>query len=282
MEQDLIAAEHEPKEEKSGAPAWVITLADLMSLLMSFFVLLLSFSEMDLQKYKQVAGSMKFAFGVQREIHVKEPPKGTSIIAQEFSPGRPRPTPWDEIRQDTIDENKQTLDFDEVRIRDVEEELAELRAMFQPEIEQGLIVLERIGEQIIIRIQEKGSFPSGRATFSREFKPVLDKIRIALKRIDGKIVVAGHTDDLPIHTSRFRSNWELSTARAVSVVHYLLATNELAPARFVLEGHADTQPLVPNDTEDNRALNRRIEITIIPDPSSESEQISVKDLANKP
>lgn len=282
MEQDLFAAENEPQEEKSGAPAWVITLADLMSLLMSFFVLLLSFSELDLQKYKQVAGSMKFAFGVQREIKVKEPPKGTSIIAQEFSPGRPRPTPWDEIRQDTIDETKQTLDFSEARIRDTQAKVAELQNMLQNEIDQGLIVLERIGEQIIIRIQEKGSFPSGSASFNQDFKPVLDKLRTVLNRIEGKIVVAGHTDDLPIHTSRFRSNWELSTARAVSVIHHLFATGEIAPQRFVIEGHADTQPLAPNDTAENRAHNRRIEITIMPSTSSDSGQFSVKELMDKP
>ncbi|QBQ54879.1 flagellar motor protein MotB [Nitrosococcus wardiae] len=282
MEQDLIAAESEPQEERSGAPAWVVTLADLMSLLMSFFVLLLSFSELDLQKYKQVAGSMKFAFGVQREIKVKEPPKGTSIIAQEFSPGRPRFTPWDDIRQDTIDETKQTLDFSEARIRDTEAKVAELQDMLQNEIDQGLVVLERIGEQIVIRIQEKGSFPSGSATFSQDFKPVLNKIRIVLKRIEGKIVVAGHTDNLPIHTSRFRSNWELSTARAVSVVHHLFATDEIAPQRFVIAGHADTQPLAPNDTTENRARNRRIEITIMPSSSSNNEQFSVKELMDKP
>ena len=94
-----------------GAPAWMGTFADLMSLLMCFFVLLLSFSEIDLQKYKQVAGSMAFAFGVQREIKAEEIPKGTSIVAQEFSPGKPQPTPVNEVRQKTTEEFKQNLDF---------------------------------------------------------------------------------------------------------------------------------------------------------------------------
>ena len=102
------------KEESTGAPAWVMTFADLMSLLMCFFVLLLSFSEMDLQKYKQVAGSMKNAFGVQREIKSMAMPKGTSVIAQEFSPGRPSPTPLNVIRQNSIDDTKQTLEFTDV------------------------------------------------------------------------------------------------------------------------------------------------------------------------
>ena len=102
------------KQESKGAPAWVTTFADLMSLLMCFFVLLLSFSEMDLNKYKQVAGSMRNAFGVQREIKTMAMPKGTSVIAQEFSPGRPSPTPLNVIRQNSIDDTKQTLEFTDV------------------------------------------------------------------------------------------------------------------------------------------------------------------------
>lgn len=92
-----------------GLPAWLGTFADLMSLLMCFFVLLLSFSEMDVLKFKQIAGSMKFAFGVQNRLEVKDIPKGTSIIAQEFRPGRPEPTPIDVIMQQTIDITQQTL-----------------------------------------------------------------------------------------------------------------------------------------------------------------------------
>jgi len=98
------------KKDDAGAPAWVMTFADLMSLLMCFFVLLLSFSEMDVAKYKQIAGSMREAFGVQREIKVKEPPKGINIIAQEFSAGRPDPTPFNIVQQITTDDMKRFLD----------------------------------------------------------------------------------------------------------------------------------------------------------------------------
>ena len=85
-------------------PGWVMTFADLMSLLMCFFVLLLSFAEMDIEKFKQLSGSMNSAFGVQREIEADQIPKGTSIIAREFSPGQPRQTITNEIRQESKDE----------------------------------------------------------------------------------------------------------------------------------------------------------------------------------
>ena len=92
-------------------PPWLATFADLMSLLMCFFVLLLAFSEMDVLKFKQLAGSMKEAFGVQRDIKTKVIPKGTSIIAKEFSPGRPTPTALKVMRQHTTDDRKNNLDF---------------------------------------------------------------------------------------------------------------------------------------------------------------------------
>ena len=91
---------------------------------------------------------------------------------------------------------------------------------------------------------------------------VIARLRESLTQVDGTIAVAGHTDDIPIKTQRYRSNWELSSARAVSVVHALLDGSTLDPARFVVEGHGDAHPLAPNDTPENRALNRRVEITI--------------------
>jgi chemotaxis protein MotB len=104
-------AEKECKCPPPGLPAWMGTFADLMSLLMCFFVLLLSFSEMDVLKFKQIAGSMKFAFGVQNKIEVKDIPKGTSIIAQEFRPGKPEPTPIEVIQQQTMEMTQQMLEF---------------------------------------------------------------------------------------------------------------------------------------------------------------------------
>jgi chemotaxis protein MotB len=100
-----------PKETpEEGVPPWVMTFADLMTLLMCFFVLLLAFSEMDIAKFKELAGSMQDAFGVQSEVEVRTMPKGTSLIAREFSPGKPEPTPLNEIRQFTIDSSENTLD----------------------------------------------------------------------------------------------------------------------------------------------------------------------------
>lgn len=272
-------AENQPKCEQGIAP-WMATFADLMSLLMCFFVLLLSFAEIDAVRFKKMAESMKDAFGVQREIPVNEVVKGTSVIMQEFSPGKPVPTPIEEIRQQTSDTEKEFLDVtdkagqEDIDIdiakaamaekleQEVEQQAEELKEMLDDEISDGLLEIEREKTKIIIRIQEKGSFPSGRANLNPGFFEVISKITGVIANTPGKIIVAGHTDNIPISTSRFRSNWELSSARAVTVVHAMLSNAALDANRFLIQGYADSRPLVPNDSRENRALNRRVELII--------------------
>jgi len=257
-----------PQKCPEGIPMWVMTFADLMSLLLAFFVLLFSFSEMDAQKYKQVAGSMKEAFGVQREVKVKDPPKGVNVIAREFSPGRATPTPLNQVRQSTMEDLHQFPLLGEdvqnpVDEQEIEDEAEKIRQALQEEIDAGLIEVETEGRKIIIRIREKGSFPSGSAELIRPFRKVIDKMVKALEATHGTIVVAGHTDDRPIHTSRFRSNWELSASRAVTVIHELSRSGKLDKKRFQIAAFGDTRPLADNSTPQGRAKNRRVEVTLI-------------------
>lgn len=277
----------EPKHKcpPEGLPAYMGTFADLMSLLMCFFVLLLSFAEMDALKYKMVVKSLDNAFGVQREVAADAIPKGTSIIAQEFSPGEPRPTPLKEIRQDTIDETRDALKVKmdaealaKQQAEELEKEAEEFKEILEREISEGLIDVETGLQRIVIRIREKGSFQSGDARLNRGFIPILDKIHDVLLNTDGKIAVAGHTDNVPISTPRYRSNWELSTSRATSVVHEFLKTGQLPADRFVLEGYAETQPLMPNDTSENRARNRRVEIIVLKSPVKDELTRSIEQL----
>lgn len=273
-------------KEEGGGAGWIMTFADLMSLLMCFFVLLLSFSEMDVLKFKRLAGSMKQAFGVQAQFRANDVPKGTSIIAQEFSPGRPDPTPLNQIWQKTVDESRSSLDvacldtgssntgesgdaekkviIDDVQdlVGETEQDAIELATALAEEIAEGVLEVETKGRQITIRIKEYGTFASGTAELSANFKPVLKIIRQQLEDTEGKIVVEGHSDNQPISTARFRSNWALSSARAVSVAHGLFGNDDLPQARFQVAGYADTRPLVSNENGAGRARNRRVEILI--------------------
>ena len=254
------------KKESKGVPAWVMTFADLMTLLMCFFVLLLAFSEMDVAKFKQLSGSMKDAFGVQAEVEVRTIPKGTSVVAQEFSPGKPEPTPVNVVRQFTIDSNRNTLDALDREVKEIEEtrdHARRLRLALKEEVENGYVSIQTEGMKVIVHIMEKASFDSGVADLRPDFVPVLDKIAGLIDTNSGDITVSGHTDDVPIANDRYRSNWDLSTSRAVSVAHELLKKADLDPANVMVTGHADTRPRAPNDSTENRAKNRRVDISIV-------------------
>ncbi|NVJ49703.1 MAG: flagellar motor protein MotB [Gammaproteobacteria bacterium] len=293
-----------------GLPAYMGTFADLMALLMCFFVLLLAFSEMDVLKFKQIAGSMKYAFGVQNKVEVKDIPKGTSVIAQEFSPGKPTPTVIESIMQHTVEVTKESLEFDEPVEKDPEqgegdksdtgegdatnigkgdqqgqgqvevtvaaEQLArDIAAKMSEQLDSGQIELLAKDNLVVIRIRESGSFSSGSDRIEPSFLGVLGKIGDILKDTSGEIRVAGHTDNLPIETERFRSNWELSGGRAGSVVRELLKNPELQRDRFVITGYADTRPLDSNDSAAGRARNRRVEIIIVQGNSAPSSILGV-------
>ena len=301
----------------AGIPAWVMTFADLMSLLMCFFVLLLSFSEMDVLKFKQIAGSMKFAFGVQNKIEVKDIPKGTSIIAQEFRPGKPEPTPIQVIQQQTMEMTQQMLEFqagdetsaggrqeqrgterggqsqstaDEMSAQamqkakdeleqssqaQVNELVKKIAEQLEQQIQDGAIELESLGQQVTIRIRENGSFPSGSAFLQPQFRPIIRAIGELLKTVPGEIMVSAHTDNRGINSELFSSNWELSSTRAVAIVHELLKVTGFEQSRLLAVGHADTRPLVPNTNALNRRRNRRVEISINQGKAKETQPISI-------
>jgi chemotaxis protein MotB len=277
-----MSEENECPACPEGLPPWLATFADLMSLLMCFFVLLLSFAEMDVLKYKQVAGAMKLAFGVQRDVKAVEIPKGTSVIAQQYSPGKPTEiTPLEIMREKTTDDTKTNLDFTDSTSRN-DQSLAEAEAMMAQHAQQmakeeaeqlqqelasaigdGLLEVEAFNDRVLIRIREKGSFGSGKADLKPEFEPILLQIAAVLKQRDGHFIIAGHTDDIPIETKQFRSNWDLSAKRAATVVHFFIQQGEIDPERMEIRAHSDNQPLAPNDSWDNRARNRRVEISVL-------------------
>lgn len=281
-----------------GLPAWLATFGDLMALLMCFFVLLLSFSEMDVLRFKQLAGSMREAFGVQNQIKVEDVPKGTSIITQEFSPGRPEPTPLNEVRQMTINNDMNTLDIraekgesdlldslqgeadkqPEKEEKDkAKKDAIQFAAVLSQEIDEGSIEIETDGKKIIIRVQEKGSFVSGSARLKDEYIPVIAKIRDLMLHIKGKISIEGHTDNIRVAGKGFVSNWDLSAARALAVANEIFADERIEQKKFEIVGRANTRPIVPNNTAANRSLNRRVEIIIERGKDNESiDRIKLK------
>ena len=308
-----MAEEECPKCPPEGLPAWMGTFADLMSLLMCFFVLLLSFSEMDVLKFKQIAGSMKFAFGVQNKIEVKDIPKGTSVIAMEFRPGKPDPTPIESIQQQTNEMTQQMLEFqagDEDSAGGRQKQRGEQRGgqsqqtvtessssaeqstdqsqtaelmkkvaqQLEKQILDGSVEMESLGQQLTIRIRENGSFSAGSAFLQPQFQPVLRKIGSLLADVPGEIEISGHSDGQHIANELYRSNWDLSSQRAVAVAEAMRTAPGFDESRMSVVGKANTDPIVENaTTASDRAKNRRVEININQGKPMISKPISVVD-----
>ena len=357
-----------PKEKKEecppcevGAPAWMATFADMATLLMAFFVLILSFASVNVPKFEQVAGSVKLAFGIDRVVPRILLPKAETVLDSTFTLSDAAPTviPQDTqaVKNPTQEYVRQMKDFEDapldtqadyrevlealeneieqgqvtVRISgdDIVVEMVEdasnqsesgkeslgkggrisqqtldiaqavsdvqrkvssdilvkrqnpgeaaaegraneasskyeaIRAELSREIEQGLAEVERDGDSVIIRLGQQDSFASGSADLQPGFTATLVSVGNAVNNTGGLVRVEGHTDNIPVAFSeRFRSNWDLSSARSASVANFLLDNSQLQPGRVTITGLADSEPIANNSTAAGRAQNRRIEVIV--------------------
>lgn len=254
-----------PQKPVTIIPRYMGTFADLMTLLLCFFVLLVAMAEIDALKFKMVVRSMQDAFGVQRPEPEPEIIKGTSVIKQTFSTATPKDTPVSSVKQASNDD-KQALNIEDADLyhaAQMQTLMDDLNKKFASAINNDLLSVEQLPDRALIRISEKTSFTSGGAKLKTAFLPVLDMIANTLAELQGEFIVSGHSDNVPLKSGNYRSNWELSGARATSVVHALLMHPNLKPTQFRIEAYAATQPLKSNKTQQGRATNRRVEIGII-------------------
>ncbi len=383
-EQGRLVIQPPPIEEKaeecepckSGAPGWMATFADMATLLMAFFVLILSFADTELPKFDQINGSLKMAFGIKKIVPTVRIPSGRSLLVEEFTPAEAEPTVINQKRQ--LAENpsaeyvqkktgEQPNEFDtqaaylnvenalaeeiesgQVRVKvedqkvvvellsdgstggsggaqsgakpsgqvnqmtidvatkiaqiqatvnsevqlfetpvdsagrategnknsgpgsgsqgdgdQTQDRLEQIKADLSNEISQGLAEVERVGDEIVIRLANQGSFVSGSADLQSGFMPLLRKVGGTVFDGKGSVRVEGHTDNVPVAFSdRFISNWDLSAARAASVASFFSESVGVDMGRMKVAGFADTKPQSTNDTPVGRATNRRIEIIV--------------------
>lgn len=253
-------------QKQTNIPAWMITYADLMSLLLCFFVLLLSFAEIDAEKFRRVADELSKAFGVQRDVEAMQIPMGTSAVKQHFSPAVPDRTLLDDVRQQATQQKPQLESMRNVL--ETQRHLQSLQLaqnvekLLETSLPEGAAEIDIDQFRVVVRISENGTFGSGNATVTPAFEDLLQSLATLLGDVPGTISIDGHTDDVPIRTSQFRSNWDLSAMRSASVANVLTATGALAPTRLIVQGFADTRPLASNLTDEGRAENRRVELMI--------------------
>ena len=233
----MAKKKHKCPEEVSEK--WAIPYADFLTLLLCLFIAMYAMSA-----NKSESAASYFAQAFSKAFGMKIVPM------EEVLPKQILPEPI--IPKAQLTEKGKMI----------RKKLIELERMLK---EYGLegaiqIVYEAIGIRLILK--DKVLFDSGSAEIKPEYRPILDKIAEILKEIKNPVEVEGHTDSIPIHTSKYPSNWELSTARAGSVVRYFISKG-LDPSRFKAVGYADTRPVAPNTTPEGREKNRRIEIVIL-------------------
>ena len=361
---DIEKPKKEKKEEcepcEVGAPAWMATFADMATLLMAFFVLILSFASVNVPKFEQIAGSLSLAFGVARIIPKVSIPMAETIVASDFTPSEAAPTvvpdvtqtvedstlefvkqqtkteinpadvqadyqqalealaneieqgqvevkiqgqeivvelrdasstdeagargltPGGRIAQETLEVAKAVTDLQRqlstavaVKRQTPGEQNAEgtsneasskfetIKMALSEQISQGLAEVELDGDQVIIRLGQQDSFASGSADLQTSFTQTLTDVGNAVSSTGGMVRVEGHTDNIPVAFSeRFRSNWDLSSARSAAVANFLLDNSNLEAGRVTITGLADSDPIANNDTAAGRAQNRRIEVIV--------------------
>jgi len=164
-----------------------------------------------------------------------------------------------------LSELKKLTDKQKAELARMENQASELEKQLDEEIKKGDIRLKKFHNRLVINIDDRITFDSGYANLKKEVLPPLKKIREILSQYpEYSIVVEGHTDNVPIKTQKFRDNWQLSTERALAVLGYLLQDKDLNALRFSAAGYGEYRPLVSNETKENRALNRRVDIVVIP------------------
>lgn len=225
----------DPPPAEEGAPSWMVTFADMMSLLLCFFVLLLSFSSQNVAKFEEVLGSLQYAFGV---THTPSEYKYGDL-----------PGSMEQRAQDLTKKEQQVLGLVMVLKQMLEK---------RPELE-NMAVVSTDHQGATLRIQDGVLFETGSAELKPEAMGVLEDVAHILESRNFNLAVRGHTDDEPAGRI-FASNWELSAARSAVAANYVVAKNPvLFKARVKAVGYADARPLVPNNDPESKQLNRRLE-----------------------
>jgi chemotaxis protein MotB len=256
-------------DEHGNHEAWAIPYGDLMTLLLAFFVVMYAISSVNEGKYRVLSDSLVAAFRgspmTDKPVWIGEKQSGSVPMNQVLLRGPPPAAPQSQP-QPAIAPDPQAKALQQIA--------AEIEDAMSSLIDANLVVVRRHDNWVEVEIKTDILFPSGVAKLSPEAGPVFALLANALKPFPNQIRVEGHTDDRPIKTAAFPSNWELSAGRAASVVH-LLTSQGMDPRRLSVVAYSEFRPLKANDTAEGRNANRRVVLIIVSDaPGVGAEQLS--------
>lgn len=228
-------------ERGTSSPHWMVTYSDMVTLLLCFFVLLFSFSSINLEKFRMIMSSLRGSLGVLSGGETVSQVKGINNAPMDI---------------DTFLE-KARLEMEMLSAL-----YDQMQDMFAEAGLEGQIELHLEERGLVVRFADNVLFDVGQAHITSAGREALSKLAVILRRVDNQIRVEGHTDNWPIHNERFPSNWELSTARATNVLR-LLITLGISPERLSAAGYGEYRPIDTNDTAAGRQRNRRVDIVIL-------------------
>lgn len=233
---------------------WLVSYADFITLLFAFFVVLYAFSKADHQKQVEVTASIDTAFkslGIFGQV-TPEPKKAPNAGGSDEMP-----IPMSVVfGGDVLSPARVKNDLERIR-RDLEQRLSNQVARHTVSIEMGR-------DGLVISLREAGFFDSGSARPRADTVPTLRQVAASLSHAPYDLRVEGHTDNVPMHSAAFDSNWELSSARATGIARLLLNLKVISPDRLSAAGYAEFHPVAANDTAEGRAKNRRVDLVVMP------------------
>jgi len=222
---------------------WLVSYADFITLLFAFFTTMYAISTVDAQKMSKMVASMQVALKSDPGVHAAPVPLPQNGVPQPVVP-----------RLDNL-----------VVLRQ------QLASRLERQIQQGNVEIGVDARGLVVSIREAGSFPSGSADLSDGARALLAQVAAPLSELPHPVRIEGHTDDTPIRTAAFASNWELSTARATAVVRFLIEEGRVPPHLLAAAGYGEHRPRVPNDSPEGRARNRRVDLVVLADAAAADE-----------
>jgi chemotaxis protein MotB len=231
------------RRTRQSAPSpdrWLISYADFITLMFSFFVVLYAVAQSDRAKAKDLSESVQLAFGGRTAIARPKP-----AVAKTSPPQQPVPGINDSGTRGAL-----------------ATAYADLKQQLKPEIADGKLQVSMDARGIIVSLHEKSFFPSGGDAIYPSAFDSMSKLAVVIRDLPNPVLLEGHTDSVPIHNQRFRSNWDLSAARSIAVLQFFETRYGIAPQRFAIAGYADNLPVAGNDSDEGRSQNRRVDIVI--------------------
>lgn len=225
-------ARRKKKGDDINTNGWMDTYADTITLLLTFFILLYSISAVDSEKLKELAEALQFSLTGKQSVKQLE----------------------------SLDDIKVDIEKESNKYEDLAKKLNEIID------KNSLTEVIKIREEdrgIVLQVDESILFDPGKAEIKESSIDILNTISKIIEETDNDIVAEGHTDNVPINTAKYKSNWELSTARAMNIVKYFIENKNINPVRLSVKGYGEYNPIAPNDTPENRSKNRRVDILVV-------------------